>query len=227
MRATTSTFLALFLLAAAAAARDTHSPDGAWTMTVPEEWEAAKADAYEKVDRHIHAMYAAPADESKMRPVLQVSVVEQVLNVSKEAREEFRTQCDAEMKNATLPQEGVQPGIERVEVERIGDRDCYRVEGFLVSRETAPMKFVKWYVPSADRRFVFSFVASAKTFPARVIEFEQIARTIRMRDSAPAKPGSSFDPGNLVTVAGIAVAVICGIAFVLVARKQFRHAEPK
>ncbi|MCE9583851.1 MAG: hypothetical protein K8T20_15315 [Planctomycetes bacterium] len=227
MRAITSTILALLIFAAVAGARDAHSPDGAWTMTVPDAWEAAKPEAYENVDRHIHSMFAAPADESKMRPVLQVSVMEEALNVSREAREEFRTQCDAEARSATMPQSGVQPGIERVDVEHIGDRDCYRVEGFLVSKETAPVKFVKWYVPSGDKRFVFSFVASAQTFPARVIEFESIARTIKMRDAAPEKPGAPVDWSRYVMIGGIALAVVCGIAFVFVARRQFRPAASK
>lgn len=221
MRATTSTLLAFLLLAVAAVARDSKSPDGAWTMTVPDSWEAAKPEAYESVDHHIHAMFAAPSDESKMRPTLQVSVVEEVLHVTRDGKDEFRSLCAAEAREASAPQAGVQPEIERVDVERIADRDCYRVEGFLVSKEIAPVRFVKWYVPSEDKRFVFSFLASAKTFPVRLIEFENVAKTIKMRDPAPQKPGAPMDWSPVITGVGISVAVICGVAFVIVARKQF------
>lgn len=226
MRAITSTLLVLLALAAIAVAREARSPDGSWTMTVPEDWEAAKSEAYENLPRGVHAVFASQQDESKTRALLQVAVIERPLIVSKEGREEFRAAADAEIKSTDAAKAGVQLGIERVEVEHIGDRDTYRLEGFQVTKEMSPVKIVKWYVPAGDKQYVFSFSSSAKTYPYRVVEFEQIARSIRMREPAPVKPGPGTDWSLVVTIAGVAVAVICGIAFVIVLKTQMRR-EPE
>ncbi len=193
-------------------------------MTVPEEWEPAKPEAYENLPRGVHAMYASQQDESKTRALLQVAVIERTLFVTKEGREEFRAAAVSEIKGSDAAKAGVQIEIESVEVDRVGDRDVYRMNGFQITKEMAPVKIVKWYVPAGDKQYVFSFSSSAKTYPYRVAEFEQIVRSIRMREPAPAKPGPGTDWSFIVTVAGIAVAVICGIAFVIVLKAQLRRA---
>lgn len=226
MRTISSTVLLLLALAAGALARDARSPDGAWSMNVPDDWEAAKPEAYQQAPKSVHAIFAGPQDEAKQRSLLQVSVIEKALFVSKEGREEFRAECDAEIKSSDASKTGLQIGIERVEMERIGDRDVYRVEGFQVGKEMPPVKFVKWYVPAGEKRYVFSFSSVAKTFPYKVVEFEQMSRSIWIREPPPEKPGAGTDWSLVVTVAGIAVAVICGIAFVIVARSQFKRAAP-
>ncbi|MEK7468237.1 MAG: hypothetical protein AAB074_12555 [Planctomycetota bacterium] len=226
MRTTTSTLFVLLALTSVAVARDARSPDGAWAMTVPDDWEPAKKEAYEKAPKNVHAIFASPQDESKLRSLLQVSVIEAPLFVSKEGREEFRTQCDAEIKSSEAAEAGVQIGIERVEMERIGDRDVYRMEGFQVAKDRPAVKFVKWYVPAGDKRYVFSFSSGAQTFPYKVVEFEQMSRSIWIREPVPVKPGAATDWSMVVTIAGVAVAVICGIAFVIVLRTQFKRAAP-
>lgn len=223
MRATTTALLALLLLAAAAAARDARSPDGSWTATVPDSWEPAKPEAYQNMPRTVHAIFMSAPDEEQKRALMQVSVIEKPLFVSKEGREEFRAACDAEIKAAPKAP-GVQMGIEKVEMERIGDRDVYRTEGFQASRESPPVKSVKWYVPAADKHYVFSFVTSAKSYAYRVVEFEEIARTIRMREAPPVRPAAARDWSGVVTVAGIAVAALCAIGFVIVLKTQFKRA---
>ena len=90
--------------------------------------------------------------------------------------------------------------------------------------QRAPVKYVKWYVPAGDKRYVFSFTSPAETFPYKLIEFEQIAKTIRMREPVPSKPGKPSDWSWAITIAGLALAVVCAVVFVFVARKQFRPA---
>lgn len=214
----TSTLI-LMLLAAAAAAREATSPDGAWTITVPDTWEAAKNEAYDNEPTSVHAIFAGPKDESKTRSLLRVAVVEKALFVSKEGRDEFRSQCDQDIQGSKMP--GVQMGITAVEVDRFADRDCYRLEGFQMSQGQDHTNFVKWYVPAGDKRFVFSFMAGTTTFGMRQAEFESIMKTLKMREGPPSKADASTDWRRVVTYGGFALAAVCAIGFVIVARKTF------
>ena len=226
MRTTSSTLVLLLAFAATASAREVRAPDGAWAMTVPDDWQDARPEDYEKMPKSVHRMFGGPPDEDKKRPRLQVSVIERPLYVAKDARDQFRTECASEIQDSNAREAGIQIDIANVDVERIGDRDVYRLEGSRTAKGTPPVKFVKWYVPAGDKQFVFSFDTTATTYPYKVIEFETMSRSIWIREPVPVKPGAGTDWSSVVTFAGIAVAVLCGIAFVIVARKQFKRADP-
>ncbi|MBI2919931.1 MAG: hypothetical protein HYY18_02475 [Planctomycetes bacterium] len=210
----------LLLLCSAAAAREAVSPNGAWSMTVPESWEPLDAAEYDKLQRGVHSVWKAPEDENKFSDYMMVTVLEQTLHVAPASREDFRQKLQTELGE----DKRMQAGIEKVDVARIADRDAYRVEGFLIAPNGPPLKNVKWYVPAGEKVYVFSFTAPGSTFPYKLLAFETMAQSIRMKDAAPAPPGRGVDWRGGVAVMGVLVAIVCAIGILVVARKQFRAA---
>jgi len=215
---TTRTSLAiLLLLSLSASARDVTSPNGAWSMKLPDVWEPASREVYERIQQPgVHAVFQAPEEgKEKFRDYLVVTVIEQPMNVTAAGREEFRAKLQADLEKSS-----VQSGIERVLVEKLGDRDVYRVEGFFLMPESAPLKNAKWYIPAGDKTYVFSFTCTAATFNSKLLAFESMAESIRMREEASAAPTAGSDWSSVVTWAGIAVVVLAAAGIVFVLRKS-------
>lgn len=210
----------LLLLCSAAAAREAVSPNGAWSMTVPESWEPVDLGDKNSVQTGVHSFWKAPEDENKFSDYLMVTVLEQKLHVTAAGREDFRQKLQSELNE----DKRMQAGIEKVEVAKIADRDSYRVEGFLIAPNGTPMKNVKWYVPTDERVYVFSFTAPGATFPYKLLAFETMAQSIRMKDAAPAPPGRGTDWRGAVAVFGVLLAIVCAVGILVVARRQFRAA---
>lgn len=220
----TTTAMMVALLAAAAAAMEARPETGAWTITLPDTWTHLPAEAYDRFGPGVHSVWSGPEQENRMRDVLVVSVQEETLHVSAAKQEEFRA---AQQEGIKKSLQGVDMGIEDVKVVRLGDREVYRVEAHLVAKQAPPLKILKYFVPAGEKTYVFSFQTPASDYAYKVVVFETMAQSIRMREAAPAAPGAEADWSGIVTAGGIAVAALCALGMVVLARRQFRTAaEP-
>ncbi|NUN47576.1 MAG: hypothetical protein HUU15_01935 [Candidatus Brocadiae bacterium] len=224
MRRTTQTLSLLLFLAAAVQAKPVKAPNGAWTMDIPNSWGPAAAEGYDKLHSSVHAVFHLQEEgggegtgAAAFRDYLVVSVQEQTTFVDPTRREEFRAKLQQEVR-----ERGLNAGIENVAVEKVHDRDAWRVEGWIIPPQGRPLKNVKWYVPSGDRTFIFSFNASGDDFQYKLGDFEVMAASIRMKEGPPAAPSKPVNWRLAVTVGGVLVFAICGIAFVVVLRRMLK-----
>lgn len=194
--------------------KEAHSPNEAWSMTVPESWTPAPPAALDRMPQGVHSMWQAPEDQDKFRDFLTVTILEEPTYVQLARRDEFRAKVQSAMR----------PGIEIVEdlkIVSLAKRDVYRVEGHMSPPGGSPLKNVKYFVPSGQQTYVFSFTTPVAKFRESVLAFEFMAGSIQMREGPPSPPGKSGDWTWWITVAGISLFAVCAVAILIAARRQW------